>query len=142
MSRRLGRLHSVLLPSDRREGWPGGPRACLAADCALLVLGVATAALVATGTASAARVLLVLASACLIPGGALLTRLPVEDPLEALGVAIALGLTIEAAGALGMVWTGWWHPLGWGVVLLSLAGVLLVLDLRRGVSALRAERAR
>jgi hypothetical protein len=142
MSGRVRRLRYLLTRAAPREGWPHGPRACVAADCALLALGVATAALVASDTASTARVLLVLASACLIPGGALLTRISVDDPLEALGVAVALGLTIEAAGALAMVWTGWWHPLGLGVLLLALAGALLILDLRRGVGALRAEQAR
>lgn len=114
-----------------QSGWLGDTRRCVAADCLLLSLAAATVAVCLLGTHSIARLLLVLAAACLVPGGALLTRLPVEDPLEAFGLAVGLGFTIEAIGTLAMIWTGWWHPLGWAIVLVSAACVMFLLDLRR-----------
>ena len=87
-------------------GWLGDPRRCATADGLLLVLAAATVAVCLLQSHGAARLLLVLAAACLIPGSALLTRLPVEDELEAFGLAVGLGFTIEAFGALAMVWTG------------------------------------
>jgi hypothetical protein len=117
--------------------WLGDPRRCVVADCLLLSLGAATIAACLVDTHSIARLLLVLAAACLIPGGALLTRLPVEDVLEAFGLAVGLGFTIEATGALAMVWTGWWHPFGWGLALVAAACVMFLLDLRRNVVTVR-----
>jgi hypothetical protein len=111
--------------------WLGDTRRCVAADCLLLSLAAATVAVCLLDTHSIARLLLVLAAACLVPGGALLTRLPVGDPLEAFGLAVGLGFTIEAIGTLAMIWTGWWHPLGWAIVLVSAACVMFLLDLRR-----------
>ena len=115
--------------------WLGDPRRCVTADCLLLVLAAAAVAVCLAGTHSIARLLLVLAAACLIPGGALLTRLPVEDELEALGLAVSLSFCIEAVGTLAMIWTGWWHPFGWALALVIAACVMLVLDLRRIVAA-------
>jgi uncharacterized membrane protein len=116
---------------DVQPRWLGDPRRCVTADCLLLILATVAVAVCLVDTNSTARLPLVLAAACLIPGGALLTRLPVEDVLEALGLAVSLGFCIEAAGALAMVWTGWWHPFGWALTLVTAASVLLVLDLRR-----------
>src|SRR6202042_804663 len=106
-------------------------RRCVTADCLLLILAAATVAVCLVNTNSMVRPLLVLVAACLVPGGAILTRLPVEDLLEALALAVCLGFSIEAAGALAMVWTGWWHPFGWAIALVAAAGVMFVLDLRR-----------
>jgi hypothetical protein len=101
------------------------------------MLAAATVAVCLLQTHGAARLLLVLAAACLIPGGALLTRLPVEDAVEAFGLAVGLGFTIEAFGALAMVWTGWWHPFGWAIVLGTVACAVLAVDLRRSVAIAR-----
>lgn len=117
--------------------WLGDPRRCVTADCLLLALAAATIAVCLLDTHSTARPLLVLVAACLIPGSALLTRLPVEDMLEAFSLAVGLGFTIEAAGALAMVWTGWWHPFGWALLLVGAACVVFVLDLRRNVVTVR-----
>jgi hypothetical protein len=111
----------------------GDPRRCVTADCFMLALAVAALAACAIDTRSPARLLLVLAAACVIPGGAVLTRLPTEDVLEAFGLAVGLGFAIEAAGALAMVWTGWWHPLGWALVLVGTACAVFALDLRRNL---------
>jgi hypothetical protein len=117
--------------------WLGDPRRCVTADCLLLVLALATVTSCLPATHSALRLLLLLASACLIPGGALLTRLPLEDPLEAFGLAVGVGFSIEAVGTLAMIWTGWWHPFGWALALVGCACVMFVLDLHRNVTMLR-----
>ncbi len=117
-----------------RAPWLGDPRRCVIADSFLLALAAATLAACLLGAHSSARLLLLLAAACLIPGGALLTRLSVEDALEAVGLAVGLGFSIEAVGTLGMIWTGWWHPFGWALVLVGAACAMLALDLRRSVT--------
>jgi hypothetical protein len=119
---------------ESHVGWLGDPRRCATADGLLLVLAAATVAVCLLQSHGAARLLLVLVAACLIPGSALLTRLSVEDTLEAFGLAIGLGLTIETVGALAMIWTGWWHPLGWAIALGALACALLAIDLRHNLS--------
>jgi hypothetical protein len=120
-----------------RPCWLGEPRRSALVDCLLLLLAVATVAICLADAHGVARLLLVLASACLLPGGALLTRLPMADPLEALGLAVAVGFCIEAAGALAMIWTGWWHPFGWALALVIAACAMFALDLRRSVAMVR-----
>ncbi len=122
---------------ESSTGWLGDPRRCATFDGLLLVLATTTVAVCLLQSHGAARLLLVLAAACLIPGGALLTRLPVEDALEAFGLAVSLGFTVEAFGALAMVWTGWWHPFGWGIALGVVACAVLAVDLRRNLSVFR-----
>ncbi len=117
-----------------RAPWLGDPRRCVIADSFLLALAAATLAACLLGAHSAARLLLLLAAACLIPGGALLTRLSVEDVLEAVGLAVGLGFSIEAVGTLAMIWTGWWHPFGWALILVGAACTMVALDLRRSVA--------
>ncbi|HEV2973940.1 MAG TPA: hypothetical protein VGX69_02960 [Solirubrobacteraceae bacterium] len=117
-----------------RPRWLGDPRRCVTADCLLLALAAATVAVCLLDAHGAVRLLLVFAAACVIPGGAVLTRLPVEDVLEAFGLAVGLGFAIETVGALAMVWTGWWHPFGWAIVVGVGACATLVLDLRRNLA--------
>lgn len=128
---------SQVATHESRTGWLGDPRRCAIADGLLLVLAAATVAVCLLQSHGAARLLLVLAAACLIPGSALLTRLPVEDVVEACGLAIGLGFAIETAGALVMVWTGWWHPFGWAIVLGAVACAVLAIDLRHNLSISR-----
>jgi hypothetical protein len=123
--------------NQARTGWLGNPRRCATADGLLLVLAAATVAVCLLQPHGAARLLLVLAAACLVPGGALLTRLPVEDAIEAFGLAVGLGITIETLGALAMIWTGWWHPFGWAIVLGVVACAVLAVDLRRNLAMAR-----
>jgi hypothetical protein len=120
-----------------RTPWLGDPRRCATADCCLLILVAAAVAACILDAHGVARLLLVLAVACVVPGCALLTRLPVEDVLEAFGLAVGLGFCIEAVGALAMVWTGWWHPFGWAIAVVAIACVTLVLDLRSNATAAR-----
>ena len=115
----------------------GQERLSAGVDCALLVLAVAESAVSVAKPHGVARLLLVLAAACLIPGSALLTRLAVEDLFEAVVIALGLGFCLEAAGATVMVWTGWWHPLAWALVLLVGSACVLLLDVRRIVVATR-----
>jgi uncharacterized membrane protein len=127
-------------PAQRAETnarWLGDPRRCAIADCVLLALAAAAVAVCLLSAHGAARLLLVLLGACLLPGGALLTRLPVEDVLEAVALAVGIGFSIEAAGALAMAWTGWWHPYAWALVLLGAACAMFVLDLRRSLATVR-----
>lgn len=124
-------------PAADRPPWLGDPRRCITADCLLLVLAIATAAVCLSGASGPGRPLLVLASACLVPGAAVLTLLPVKEHLEALALAVTLGISIETAGALAMVWTGWWHPVGWAVALGVTACLILALDLRRNVATVK-----
>jgi hypothetical protein len=119
------------------EGWLGDPRRSATADGLLLALAVTTVLVCLLQTHGAVRLLLLLAAACLIPGSAVLTRLPVEDTLEAFALAIGLGLTLEAIGALAMIWTGWWHPFGWAILVGVLACAVLALDLRRNLAIVR-----
>jgi hypothetical protein len=126
--------------SDVRGPWLGDPRRCITADCLLLALALGAVAICLLGAHSATRLLLVLAATCVIPGGAVLTRLPMEDLLEAFGLAVGLGFTIEAVGALAMIWTGWWHPFGWAVVLISAACLVFAFDLRRNVLIIKGSR--
>jgi uncharacterized membrane protein len=137
----------IARPSRHPEGeqgivqprWLCDPRRCATADCLLLVLAAATVAVCLADTHSIARRLRELAAACLIPGGALLTRLPVEDELEALRLAVSLSFCIEAVGTLAMIWTGWWHAFVWALAPVAAACVMLVLDLRRIAAAVVRE---
>ncbi|HWX44912.1 MAG TPA: hypothetical protein VNY52_06285, partial [Solirubrobacteraceae bacterium] len=90
----------------------------------------------AVDSGGVARPLLVLVAACLVPGGALLTRLGCDDLLSACGFAVGLSLCIETVGALVMIWTGWWHPLGFSLVLMAMACAVLAVDLGRAFATL------
>lgn len=109
--------------------WPNHPRGQVAVDCVLLSLIVATTAVCLVDAHGPARLLLVLLAAGLVPGGALLTRLPVDESSAFFGLAVCFSFTIEAIGALVMVWTGWWHPFGFAGVLAIAATTLLLFDL-------------
>jgi hypothetical protein len=102
-------------------------------DGLLLALAALSAALCLTGTHSGVRLMAVLVTACLLPGAALLTRLNAQDAFDRCALAIGLSLCLEAAGALAMAWTGWWHPSLWALTLLAGACLLLILDLARNL---------
>jgi glycosyltransferase involved in cell wall biosynthesis len=122
-------LPGLGLPGSDRPGPRRRQRATL--NSLLLLLAAATFLVCIADVNSAVRPLLVLVAACLVPGGALLTRLPTDDGLEALGLAIGLSLGIETAGAIVMAWTGWWHPFAWALLLGLLASGVLLVDLCR-----------
>jgi hypothetical protein len=127
---------SVVAPNPV-PSWLGDPRRSLTADSFLLLLGIAAVAACLSGTDSPARSFLVLAAACLVPGAAILTRLPVTGFLDAAALVVTLGVSIEATGAVIMVWTGWWHPVVWAILVLVFAWILLASDLWRNVVAMR-----
>jgi hypothetical protein len=101
----------------------------------LHALATASIAVCVAGANGAFRLVLVFVTATLLPGAALLTRLGFDDALERCALAVGLSLGIEAAGSLAMVWTGWWHPEGWALVLVLCSCVLVGVD---AVSALGA----
>ncbi len=127
------KVHTPGHPTPPSTGWPGESRKRAAADCLLLMLAFLTVVVCLSNVTNTGRPLLVLAATCLVPGGAVLTRLPTGDALEALGLAVGLSFCIETAGALAMVWTGWWHPFALATGLILVACVMLSLDLRRVV---------
>jgi hypothetical protein len=111
-------------------------RVRIAIDCLLIALVPATIAVSLLQAHGTARLLLALAAACLLPGGALLTCLSSDDPLSSFAIAVALSLCVETIGALFMIWTGWWHPLGFSALIAGLSCLLLALDIRRSLSSL------
>lgn len=117
------------LDAQRTSSPPTSARRRAQIDAALLALVAASVAVSIADAHATARLLLALVAACLVPGGSLLTRLAVDDLLSALGLAIALSLGIETVGALVMIWTGWWHPLAYAVVLGAGSCLLLGMDL-------------
>lgn len=133
-------LYPAASASPAPRSWLGDPRRSAVADCMLILLAAATAAVCLLDTGGVARLLLLAIAACLIPGGALLTLLPVEDELEAAALAIGLGFAIEASGAMAMVWTGWWYPFGWAILLALAACATLALDAHRNLRLIRGRR--
>ncbi len=98
-------------------------------DLTLLGLTALLALLLLWGVDGLPRVLATLAFACLVPGGALVTRLPFREPDEILAMTVVLSLAIIAAGSLIMAWLAAWHPLWLTAGLAVAAVVVLVLDL-------------
>src|SRR6266540_1003772 len=66
-------------------------------DLTLLGLTALLALLLLWGVDGLPRVLATLAFACLVPGGALVTRLPFREPDEILAMTVVLSLAIIAA---------------------------------------------
>ena len=66
-----------------------------------------------------------------VPGGAVLTLLPVGRLPEWLGLAISFSLAIEVAGSLILIWTHSWHPEALAIVLAVLSGAALLTSLVR-----------
>jgi hypothetical protein len=117
--------------------WPAKTASKILLDCGLLGLTVAAVAICLIEDHGLARLLVVGVATCLVPGGAILRRLSVDESITFLALAVCFSFTVETAGALIMVWTGWWHPFGYAVALACAATALLLLDLgllfRRGV---------
>jgi hypothetical protein len=122
------------------SSWIDSPRTRLLCDGLLLALGAVTLAACLGRVNPTLRLLLILASACVLPGSALVARLGASDVLEAFVIAVTLGFCVQALGALAMAFTGWWHPFGWGLALLIGSSAILAWDLRRSLRSLRAVR--
>jgi hypothetical protein len=94
---------------------------------ALLVLG----ALATDDLLGPARPYGLLIAALLVPGGALLTWLGVDDVLTAVGLAVGLSLAVEIVGSLALVWSTYWHPSSLALVLGVISAGLILWDLGR-----------
>jgi hypothetical protein len=112
-----------------RAPWPSKPKDQALLDCGLLALTFAAVAVCLIDDHGLARLLIVAAATCLAPGGAILRRLSVDESTGFIGLAICFSFAVETAGALIMVWTGWWHPFGYAVALACAATALLLFDL-------------
>ena len=108
-------------------------------DLALLGVTALLLVLVARDVQGLPRVLATLAFACLVPGGALVTRLPFRERDEILAMTLVLSLCILATATLLMAWLGVWHPLRLTAGLGAAAGVILLLDLAGHLTSARAD---
>ncbi|MEX5636863.1 hypothetical protein [Parafrankia sp. FMc2] len=101
----------------------------------LLLVAVATAAMVATGYIGPARPAAALVTAAMLPGAAVLAWMPRRDPMAWLALACAFSLAIETVCALAMVWLHLWHPAvaasGIGLAGAAALVIRLWLDARR-----------
>jgi hypothetical protein len=100
-------------------------------DILLIGLIVLAAVLGVLDAPTALRVPILFLAASVGPGGAVLRLLPEDNFTSSVAVAVSLSLSIEIAGSLLMVWTGWWHPLVFATVVGGLAVGVLVIDLSR-----------
>ena len=120
-------------PHDARRGAAvTGGRTRIIVDAGLLAI-VACAALSIVASLDVVRPFAVLAAFCLVPGGAILTRLSVDDPVTGVALAFGLSLTLDVAASLVLVWTGWWHPELLAIVIGAASAVLLLDDLWQAV---------
>jgi hypothetical protein len=111
-------------------------------DLTLLGVTALLFILVARDVQGLPRVLATVAFACLVPGGALVTRLPFRGHDEILAMTLILSLCILAIASLLMVWLGVWHPLRLTAGLGAAAGVLLLLDLAGHLAPAREDNPR
>lgn len=109
--------------TSRPDTWRVGFDLALLAVTALLVV------LIERDVDGLPRVLTTVAFACLVPGGALVSRLPFREPDEILALTLVLSLSIMAAATLVMVWLRAWDPLRLTAGLAAASAVVLLLDL-------------
>jgi uncharacterized membrane protein len=109
--------------TSRPDAWRVGFDLGLLAVTALLVV------LIERDVDGLPRVLATVAFACLVPGGALVSRLPFREPDEVLALTLALSLSVMAAATLIMVWLRAWNPLRLTAGLAAASAVVLLLDL-------------
>jgi uncharacterized membrane protein len=108
-------------------------------DLTLLAVTALLVVLIVRGVDGLPRVLATVAFACLVPGGALVTRLPFREPDEILALAVVLSLAILAAATLVMAWIGAWHPLRLTAGLGAASAAILLLDLFSQLASTRAD---
>lgn len=101
---------------------------------ALIVLAVLLAA---GGAPTALRAPVTLLAATVVPGYALVVRLPVDLP-SLLALDVCVSLALETAGAFALVQTKLWYPLGFALTVAVVSGGLTLV----AVQHLRRELAR
>jgi hypothetical protein len=92
-----------------------------------LALGAVLAAFVAP---QPARAVIVFAAMAIVPGAAVMLRVPPTDAATAVGLTVALGLAIDTLVSLFMVWTGWWYPVAGAAVVGAISVVSILPDCR------------
>lgn len=110
----------------------------IAFDAGLLALLVLAAAAVAADV-PVLRPVSVLLAMLLVPGGALLTRLRVDDPASAAGIAVGLSIAVDTVLAAAMAAAHTWSPWALAGGLALPATLLLTLDLQRAITGRRAD---
>ena len=110
------------------EAPPATPRW---ADAGLAALIAAAVAVSVVPVPSAARILVMLAAACLVPGGAVVRYLRFDFGASWLAMAAALSLGFETLASLALIWTGWWHPAAVAIGLGALSALIIVFDWSR-----------
>lgn len=104
---------------------------------AVLAVTVLAVLLAAGGAPLALRGPVLLLAGTVVPGYALVVRLPVDAP-TLLALDVCASLAIETAGAFALVQARYWHPLGFGLVLAVVSGGLALV----AVQQLRAQSSR
>jgi hypothetical protein len=84
--------------------------------------------------AGAPRTIGTLLAALVVPGAAVMTRLPIADLVQGAALMVGMSLTIEVSATLVMVWSGWWHPVGAAIIMVGAAAVVLAVDWSRCVT--------
>ncbi|MCU1594738.1 MAG: hypothetical protein JWO12_2130 [Frankiales bacterium] len=103
----------------------------------VLAVTVLAVVLAAGGAPVALRAPVLLLAGTLVPGYALVVRLPVDAP-TLLALDVCASLAVETAGAFVLVQVRYWHPMGLGLGLAVLSGGFALV----AVQHLRAEAAR
>lgn len=106
-------------------------------NASLFILLLAAVPLVFFGGDTPIRALVVFVAMLFVPGGSVLTLLPVDRIPEWLGLAVSFSLAIEVAGSLILIWTQWWHPEVLALVLTVLSGAALLTSLGRARGSAR-----
>jgi uncharacterized membrane protein len=83
--------------------------------------------------AGSGRTIVTLLAALIVPGAAVMIRMPIADLVQGAALVAGLSLAVEVAVTLVMAWTGWWHPVAAAAALAGLTAAVLAADLVRGM---------
>ena len=79
--------------------------------------------------AGSGRTAVTLLAALIVPGAAVMIRMPISDPVQGVALVVGLSLAVEVAVTLVMAWTGWWHPAAAAAALAGVTAAVLAADL-------------
>lgn len=96
-----------------------------AAEIVAAVFGLVAALLVALDTPGVVRTVIVLVALLALPGWAVVRRFPRVEPGARVALTVVGGIALMTIVALGMVWTGFWHPRIAAVVILVAASLAI-----------------